>query len=229
MLSASSAGPYMPDMPMQPRASGKTSGPLRPRRRVSAPVWVVMKPTVESAAAKGNPARRCVNTSATMNDSEQIDGGQTALWNGGAGQGWVAMQDLIDRLYRPFEDLLVDAVASGLERRRARRRLRYGRDDGRRRAPARPRQPLHRHRHLRADDRRRPRPRRTARARRRGSSAPTRRPTRSSRRASTRSCRASASCSSTIRCAPSPTCGGPRPTAPRCGASPGAAPRRTRS
>ena len=46
-----------------------------------------------------------------MNDSEQIDGGQTALWNGGAGQGWVAMQDLIDRLYRPFEDLLVDAVA----------------------------------------------------------------------------------------------------------------------
>jgi len=48
-----------------------------------------------------------------MNDSEQIDGGgQTALWNGGAGQGWVAMQDLIDRLYRPFEDLLVDDVAT---------------------------------------------------------------------------------------------------------------------
>jgi SAM-dependent methyltransferase len=47
-----------------------------------------------------------------MNDSEQIDGGQTALWNGGAGQGWVAMQALIDRLYRPFEDRLVDAVAA---------------------------------------------------------------------------------------------------------------------
>ena len=47
-----------------------------------------------------------------MNDSEQIDGGgQTALWNGCAGQGLVAMQDLIDRLYRPFEDLLVDDVA----------------------------------------------------------------------------------------------------------------------
>ena len=45
-----------------------------------------------------------------MNDSEQI-GVQTALWNGGAGQGWVAMQDLIDRLYLPFEYLLVDAVA----------------------------------------------------------------------------------------------------------------------
>src|SRR5262245_51602927 len=34
MLSRSSAGPYMPlDMPMQPRPSGNTLGPLEPSRR----------------------------------------------------------------------------------------------------------------------------------------------------------------------------------------------------
>ena len=35
MLSASSAGPYIPDMPMQPRARGNTVGPLEPRARAS--------------------------------------------------------------------------------------------------------------------------------------------------------------------------------------------------
>src|SRR5262245_57037738 len=34
MPSASSAGPYPPDMPMQPSPSSETTGPLRPRRRV---------------------------------------------------------------------------------------------------------------------------------------------------------------------------------------------------
>jgi SAM-dependent methyltransferase len=41
-----------------------------------------------------------------------VDGGQTALWNGLAGRGWVEMQALTDQLYQPFEDLLVDAVAA---------------------------------------------------------------------------------------------------------------------
>src|SRR3954468_20943013 len=35
MLSARSAGPYMPDMPMQPRPSAETAGPEEPRERVS--------------------------------------------------------------------------------------------------------------------------------------------------------------------------------------------------
>src|SRR4051812_26246865 len=35
MLSSSSAGPYKPDMPMQPRPSADTFGPVRPSCRVS--------------------------------------------------------------------------------------------------------------------------------------------------------------------------------------------------
>src|SRR4029453_18682684 len=40
MLSASSTGPYMPPMPMQPRAIGNTRGPFTPSCRSS--VWVGM-------------------------------------------------------------------------------------------------------------------------------------------------------------------------------------------
>ena len=47
-----------------------------------------------------------------MGDTKQIDGGQTALWNGPAGRGWVDMQALTDRVYEPIEDLLVDAVVA---------------------------------------------------------------------------------------------------------------------
>jgi SAM-dependent methyltransferase len=35
---------------------------------------------------------------------------QPALWNGTAGSAWVDAQELLDRMYQPFEDLLVDAV-----------------------------------------------------------------------------------------------------------------------
>ncbi len=37
---------------------------------------------------------------------------QTALWNGAGGGGWVASQELLDQLFHPLEDLLVDAVSS---------------------------------------------------------------------------------------------------------------------
>jgi SAM-dependent methyltransferase len=47
-----------------------------------------------------------------MGDTKPIDGGQTALWNGAAGRGWVEMQALTDRVYEPLEDLLVDAVVA---------------------------------------------------------------------------------------------------------------------
>ena len=36
---------------------------------------------------------------------------QSALWNGLAGRAWVATQELLDRMLKPFEDLLVEAVA----------------------------------------------------------------------------------------------------------------------
>jgi SAM-dependent methyltransferase len=35
---------------------------------------------------------------------------QTALWNGRAGQAWVEAQAMLDELFRPFEELLVEAV-----------------------------------------------------------------------------------------------------------------------
>jgi SAM-dependent methyltransferase len=41
-----------------------------------------------------------------MNSSEQA-----ALWNGSAGHAWVESQDLLDRLFRPFEAILLDALA----------------------------------------------------------------------------------------------------------------------
>ena len=38
---------------------------------------------------------------------------QSALWNSRGGEVWVEQQELLDRLFLPFERLLVDAVASG--------------------------------------------------------------------------------------------------------------------
>jgi SAM-dependent methyltransferase len=35
---------------------------------------------------------------------------QEALWNGTAGQAWVAVQATLDRAFRPFEDLLAQAI-----------------------------------------------------------------------------------------------------------------------
>jgi SAM-dependent methyltransferase len=37
-------------------------------------------------------------------------GDQPALWNGTAGCAWVDAQATLDRMYQPFEDLLVDAI-----------------------------------------------------------------------------------------------------------------------
>jgi SAM-dependent methyltransferase len=47
----------------------------------------------------------------TMNDDEQ-----TRLWNGPAGRAWVDAQELLDRVLKPFEDLLVQAVAAASAR-----------------------------------------------------------------------------------------------------------------
>ncbi len=37
---------------------------------------------------------------------------QQAFWNGDAGQAWVDAQEVLDRMFRPFEDMLVDAVSA---------------------------------------------------------------------------------------------------------------------
>ncbi|MCT2582634.1 class I SAM-dependent methyltransferase [Actinophytocola gossypii] len=36
---------------------------------------------------------------------------QATLWNGGAGNAWVEQRELLDALFRPFADLLVEAAA----------------------------------------------------------------------------------------------------------------------
>ena len=41
------------------------------------------------------------------------EGGQAGLWNGGAGHAWVEEQELLDRMFRPIEHLLLEAIAPG--------------------------------------------------------------------------------------------------------------------
>lgn len=42
---------------------------------------------------------------------------QARLWNGASGLAWVERQELLDRLFQPFESLLVDAVVAGKAKR----------------------------------------------------------------------------------------------------------------
>src|SRR5262245_33701826 len=44
-------------------------------------------------------------------NTAQANADQIALWNGCAGRGWVEAQESLDRLFEPFEEVLVDAVA----------------------------------------------------------------------------------------------------------------------
>ena len=48
-----------------------------------------------------------------MDGERPRPGEQAALWNGGGGRGWVALQELIDRVFQPIEDLLADALSPG--------------------------------------------------------------------------------------------------------------------
>lgn len=47
-----------------------------------------------------------------MELSNHANEAQAALWNGHAGRAWVEAQDLLDHMFRPFENLLVEAVAA---------------------------------------------------------------------------------------------------------------------
>src|SRR5215472_15453569 len=48
-----------------------------------------------------------------MNVGRQADDELAALWNGPSGRAWVDAQELLDRMFQPFEDLLVAAVLAG--------------------------------------------------------------------------------------------------------------------
>ncbi|MFL5351638.1 class I SAM-dependent methyltransferase [Archangium sp.] len=52
-----------------------------------------------------------------MNVARQTDDEQTKLWNGRAGRAWVDAQELLDPMFKPLEDLLVEAVVAGSGRR----------------------------------------------------------------------------------------------------------------
>jgi len=50
-----------------------------------------------------------------MDDRTMTESEQQKLWNGTAGHGWVAAQHVLDDLFRPFENLLVESIPAGLE------------------------------------------------------------------------------------------------------------------
>jgi SAM-dependent methyltransferase len=51
-----------------------------------------------------------------MSTTQRAADEQAALWNGDAGRAWVDAQQVLDGLFKPFEDQLVDAVRVGSAR-----------------------------------------------------------------------------------------------------------------
>lgn len=47
-----------------------------------------------------------------MSVAQQTDDEQAKLWNGVAGQGWVETQEMVDALFKPIEEMLVEAAAT---------------------------------------------------------------------------------------------------------------------
>jgi ubiquinone/menaquinone biosynthesis C-methylase UbiE len=43
----------------------------------------------------------------------RADDEQTRLWNGSAGRAWVETQEVLDQMFKPFENLLMEAVLAG--------------------------------------------------------------------------------------------------------------------
>ena len=46
-----------------------------------------------------------------MDGPREIDDEQAKRWNGPAAQAWIDAQDVVDRLFKPLETLLVEAVS----------------------------------------------------------------------------------------------------------------------
>jgi 2-polyprenyl-3-methyl-5-hydroxy-6-metoxy-1,4-benzoquinol methylase len=51
-----------------------------------------------------------------MGVTHETNDEQAKLWKGIGGQGWVEAQPVLDQMFRPFEDLLVEAVSDGSRR-----------------------------------------------------------------------------------------------------------------
>src|SRR4051812_49799607 len=47
-----------------------------------------------------------------MDTTRQTGDEQAIAWNGPAGRAWVDAQEVLDQMFKPFEDLLVKAVAA---------------------------------------------------------------------------------------------------------------------
>ncbi len=52
-----------------------------------------------------------------MSAAQKSDTGQTMQWGSHRGHAWVQAQELLDRLFQPFEDMLVEAVGAASGRR----------------------------------------------------------------------------------------------------------------
>lgn len=48
-----------------------------------------------------------------MNSKHLAESTQRALWNGSAGRAWVNAQEVLDQMFKPFEDLLVNMIGTG--------------------------------------------------------------------------------------------------------------------
>ncbi|APA88237.1 class I SAM-dependent methyltransferase [Paraburkholderia sprentiae WSM5005] len=48
-----------------------------------------------------------------MDVTRQTENAQTALWNGSAGRAWIAEQAVLDQMFKPLEELLVDMMGAG--------------------------------------------------------------------------------------------------------------------
>jgi len=46
-----------------------------------------------------------------LDAAPQAENAQAAVWNGLAGRNWIEMQESLDRLFKPFEDVLVEEVS----------------------------------------------------------------------------------------------------------------------
>jgi SAM-dependent methyltransferase len=63
------------------------------------------------------PGKHNPEETTIMNTTPTAAEDQAALWNGEAGRAWADAQEMLDRLYQPFEDQLVDAVRAASARR----------------------------------------------------------------------------------------------------------------
>jgi SAM-dependent methyltransferase len=63
--------------------------------------------TVSLTCLEGKPLEKRMSVARQVNNEEQA-----TLWNGVAGSAWIEMQPLLDEVLKPFEDLLVQAVAA---------------------------------------------------------------------------------------------------------------------